>query len=92
MYVLVLRRDVGGRRDAAIKERFRIALLRADPEWDQHQAGADERRRGSRREQFRQRLGTLLEGKAYRQLEAATKECLLTEVTALIFPPKGRGL
>ena len=54
--------------DAAIKERFRVALLRADQERDQHQAGVDERRRDGRRERFRQRLETLLAGEAYRQV------------------------
>ena len=78
--------------DAAIKERFRIAMLRADQERDQHQAGRDERQRDDRRERFRQRLERLLEGEAYRQIDAVTKERLLAEVTAMVFPPKVRGL
>jgi hypothetical protein len=78
--------------DEAIKERFRIALLRADQLRDQHQAGMKERRRADSRERFRQRLERLLEGEAYRQLDAATKERLLAEVTALVFSPKGREL
>ena len=77
--------------DAAIKERFRVALLRADQERDQHQAGLDERRRYGRRERFRQRLETLLAGDAYRQVDATTKERLLAEVPELAFSPKGRG-
>lgn len=78
--------------DTAIQERFRIALLRAEHQRDQHQAGKDERRRENRRQQFRQRLDALLEGEAYRQMDAATKERLLAEVIALVFPPKGREL
>jgi hypothetical protein len=77
--------------DKAIRERFRVALLRADQAWDQMQAGRDEERRDSRRERFRQRLGTLLEGEAYRHVDAATKERLLAEVAALVFSPRGRG-
>ena len=76
--------------DKAIKERFRVALLRADQVWDQMQAGRDEERRDSRRERFRQRLGTLLDGAAYRHVDAATRERLLAEVTAMVFSPKGR--
>jgi hypothetical protein len=78
--------------DDAIKERFRIALLRADQERDQHQAGLDERRRDDRRERFRERLETMLAGEAYRQMDGTMKERLLAEVTALVFPTKGRGL
>ncbi len=76
--------------DKAIKERFRIALLRADQVWDQMQAGKDEERRDSPRERFRQRLRTLLDGEAYRHVDAATKEHLLAEVAALVFSPRGR--
>lgn len=78
--------------DDAIKERFRIALLRAGQESDQHQAGVDERRKDERRERFRERLETLLAGDAYRQMDGVMKERLLAEVTALAFPPKGREL
>ncbi len=77
--------------DKAIRESFRVALLRADQAWDQMQAGKDEERRDSLRERFRQRLGTLLDGEAYRHVDAATKERLLAEVKALVFSPKGRG-
>jgi hypothetical protein len=77
--------------DKAIKEKFRVALLRADQAWDQMQAGRDEERRDSRRERFRERLGTLLDGEAYRHVDAATRERLLAEVTALVFSPKGRS-
>ena len=84
--------DDGSWRDADMTEQFRLALLRADQHWDQAQAGLDERRRDGRRERFRQRLATLLEGEAYRQVDAATKERLLAEVTAMAFPPKGREL
>ena len=78
--------------DDAIKERFHIALLRADQQRDQHQASVNEQRRDDRRERFRQRLETLLAGDAYRQMDGAMKECLLAEVTALVFAPKGREL
>lgn len=78
--------------DDAIKERFRVALLRADQQRDQHQAGLDERRRDDRHERFRERLETLLAGEDYRQLDGAMKERLLAEITVLVFPPKGRGL
>jgi hypothetical protein len=82
----------GGWHDAAIQERSRIALLRVDQERDQHQARVDERRREDRREQFRQRLDVLLEAAAYRRVDAVTRERLLAEVTALVFPTRGRGL
>ena len=76
--------------DAAIKEQFRIALLRAQQERDQFQARAGEQRRDSRRDHFQRRLDTLLAGEAYRHVDAATRERLLAEVTELAFPPKGR--
>lgn len=78
--------------DDAMTEHFRIALLRADQQRDQHQAGANEQRRDHRRERFGQRLETLLEGEAYCHVDAATKERLLAEVTAMVFSPKGREL
>jgi hypothetical protein len=77
--------------DKAIKERFRIALLRADQAWDQVQAGRDEERRDSRRERFQNRLGMLLNGEAYRHVDAVTKDRLQAEVTAMLFPPRARG-
>ena len=78
--------------DAAVKERFRIALLRADGERDQHQAGLEERRRQQRRARFRQRLERLLDGEAYRPMDAALKERLLAEITEMVLPPRGREL
>jgi hypothetical protein len=78
--------------DDAIKERFHIALLRADQQRDQHQAGENEKRRDGRRERFRQRMETLLAGDAYRQMDGTMKERLLAEVMALAFPPRGREL
>lgn len=78
--------------DDAVKGRFHIALLRADQQRDQHQAGVNEQRRDDRRGRFRQRLETLLAGDAYRQMDGAMKERLLAEVTALVFPLKGREL
>src|SRR5689334_22380815 len=41
--------------DAAMKRQFQIAPLRADQEWDQHQAREDAQRRDRRRETFQQR-------------------------------------
>jgi hypothetical protein len=81
----------GSWHDMAIKDKYRVALLRADQAWDQMQAGRDEERRDNRRERFRQRLGTMLDGEAYRHVDAATRERLLAEVTALVFSPMGRG-
>lgn len=78
--------------DGAVKERFRIALLRADQERDQRLAGLDERQRDDRRERFHQRLSALLDGEAYRWMDAAIRERLLAEVTALVFPPRGREM
>lgn len=76
--------------DHAIRERFRLALLRADQQRDQYQAGLEERRRDDRRERFQERLETLLAGEDYRQMGSAMKERLLAELTALVFPPRGR--
>ena len=78
--------------DDAIKERFRIALLRADQQRDQHQASVDERQRDDRRKRFQQRLETLLAGEAYQQMDGAMKERLLAEVTEMVFPAKARGM
>lgn len=55
-------------------------------------AGVDEWRRVGRRESFRQRLETLLEGEAYRQMDGAMKERLLAEVTAMVVSSRGREL
>lgn len=81
----------GHQDESAIKyrERFWKVLLRAEQEWDQHHVDLDERRGASRREQFHQRLSTLLEGEAYQKSEAVTEERLLNEVTAMVFPPVG---
>ena len=76
--------------DDAVKEEFRVALLRAGQQWDQAQARADTRRHASRRDAFRERLGTLLAGDAYRDMDEATRQRLLDDVTALAFPPRGR--
>jgi hypothetical protein len=46
-------------------------------------------RHSSRRGRFRQRLDALLAGEVYRHVDAATRERLLAEVTALAFPPRG---
>jgi len=84
--------DDGHWHDTAMKQRFRLAVLRADQELDQIKARRDTQRHRGRQEAFRQRLSTMLDGDAYRQLDAETKEHLLAEVTALAFPPKGREL
>lgn len=76
--------------DDAMKEEFRVALLRAGQQWDQVQARADTRRHASRKDAFRERLGALLAGDAYRGIDAATKEQLLDDVATLAFPPRGR--
>ena len=78
--------------DPDMAERFQVALLRTDQQRDQMQAREDARRRDGRRDRFRRRLDTLLAGDAYRHVDSATKERLLAEVTALVFPPKGREL
>jgi hypothetical protein len=78
--------------DAAMKRQFQTAPMRADQQWDQHQADLEARRRDHRRERFRRRLESLLEGDAYGQLDAATKKRLLTDVTALVLLPKEREL
>lgn len=78
--------------DAAMTRQFQIAPLRADQQWDQHQARLDAQRRQRQRETFRQRLDTLLESESFRHIDGATKERLLAEVTALVFPPREREL
>ena len=75
--------------DKAVREHFRLALLRTGQAWDQAQAGADTHRRHSRQEKFRQQLGRLLEGEGYKQVDGAVKERLLSEVPALAFPTRG---
>jgi hypothetical protein len=84
--------DDGHWHDDAMTKRFRLALLRADQQWDQDQAGGDTRRRAGRQDAFRRRLDALLEGESYRHMDGATKERLLAEVTALVFPPREREL
>jgi hypothetical protein len=78
--------------DAATTERFRLALLRVDQLWDQDQARVDTRRRAGRQAAFRQRLDALLDGESYRHVDTVTKERLRAEVTALVFPTRGREL
>ncbi len=80
----------GRHHDAAVKEEFRLALLRAGQQWDQAQARADTRRHAGRKDAFRTRLAALLAGDAYRRLEETTKKQLLDDVTDLAFPPRGR--
>jgi hypothetical protein len=83
--------DDGRWHDAAMTERFRLALLRADQQWDQARARKEEERRGRRRDSFREQLAELLDGDAYVHLQGVTKERLLAEVTDLAFPPRDRG-
>jgi len=80
----------GRHHDDAMKEEFRVALLRAGQQWDQAQARADTRRHASRRDAFRERLGALLAGDAYRHMDDTTKERLLEEIPPLAHPPRGR--
>jgi hypothetical protein len=75
--------------DAAMKEQFRVAVLRTGQQGDQLQARAETHRRDTRRNAFRAKLDTLLAGDAYRHVDGATKERLLEEVSALVFPPRG---
>jgi hypothetical protein len=75
--------------DQAMAAQFRVASLRAGQAWDQAQARGQEQRRGNRRENFRRQLAELLDGEAYAQVEAETKQRLLAEVTALAFRPRG---
>jgi hypothetical protein len=77
--------------DAEMGERFRVAVLRADQEWDQFQAGLAAQRRDGRRQRFRRDLEALLSGEAYAYLDAVTRERLLSEVTELVFRPQARG-
>ena len=80
----------GRHHDAAVKEEFQVALLRAGQQWDQAQAHAETRRHAGRRDAFRERLGALLAEDAYRGMDEATRQRLLDDVTALAFPPRGR--
>ena len=75
--------------DQAMEKQFRDASLRTGQAWDQAQARGQEQRRGNRRESFRRQLAELLDGEAYAQVDAATKERLLADVTALAFRPRG---
>ena len=83
--------DDGRWHDDALKERFRVALLRADQGRDQDQARREEERRGSRRDRFRSQLAQLLDGPAYAHLDGPTRERLLSEVPALAFRPREVG-
>ena len=78
--------------DDAVREEFRVALLRAGQQWDQSQARADTRRHASRRDAFRERLGALLAGNDYRHMDDATRERLLEEIPSMAFPPRGQGI
>jgi hypothetical protein len=77
--------------DHALREHFRLASLRAGQAWDQTEARSETQRRDRRQEEFRHRLAGLLEGQAYAEVNAGTKERLLHDVPALAFAPKGRG-
>ena len=77
--------------DAAMREQFRVAFLRAGQAWVQAEARGQTQRRHTRQEKFRRRLAGLLDGDAYAAVDAATKERLLAEVPALAFPPRGIG-
>ena len=77
--------------DAAMREQFRVAFLRAGQAWEQEEARGQTHRRNTRQERLRQQLAALLDGDAYAAVDAATKERLLAEVPALAFPPRGIG-
>jgi hypothetical protein len=85
---------LGGRHinDTAMTRQFRVALLRADQQWDQIQARSHALHRDMRRAAFQQRLATVLAGEAYQHVDAVTKERLLADVTGIVFPAAGRGL
>ena len=77
--------------DAALKRQFQIAPLRADQEWDQHQARWEARRRG---QAARDVPGTLGYGAGGRILPAPGQRDegrLLVEVTARGLPAQGTG-
>jgi hypothetical protein len=78
--------------DEDLREQFRVALVRAGQAWDQQEARVQADRRDRRQEEFRGRLARLLEGAAYAQLDAATRERLVNEVPTLAFPARGREL
>jgi hypothetical protein len=84
--------DDGRYHDAAMRHDFQLAFLRAGQAWDQAEARKQAKRRDSRQEKFRQQLAGLLDGEAYAQLDAATKERLLHEIPVLAFPPRGMEL
>jgi hypothetical protein len=77
--------------DAAMREQFRVAFLRAGQAWEQAEARGQTHRRHTRQERFRRQLAGLLDGDAYAAVDAATKERLLEEVPTLAFPPRGVG-
>lgn len=76
-------------RDADVREKFRVALLRAGQAWEQQEAREQSARRERRQEEFRGRLSRLLKGAAYAELDAATRERLLAEIPAVAFPARG---
>ena len=78
--------------DKAVREQFRLAMLRAGQAWDQDQAGVQAHRRLGRQENFRRQLADLLDGEGYAQIDGAVKERLLSEIPALAFPARGREL
>ncbi len=78
--------------DDAVKEEFRLALLRAGQQWDQVQARADTRRHAGRQEAFRTRLAALLAGDAYGHMDDATKKRVAGRVPAAGVSAAGAGL
>jgi hypothetical protein len=77
--------------DRALQEQFRVGFLRTDQAWQQAEAGDQTRRRHTKQERFRRQLAELLAGEQYAGVDAAAKERLLDDVTALAFPPRGIG-
>jgi len=83
--------DDGGFHDEAMRQEFQVAALRAGQAWDQAQARALDHRRDTSQARFRQQLATLLDGPPYAHVDAITKERLLGDISALVFPPRGVG-
>jgi hypothetical protein len=83
-----LTRGGGQFHDTAMKEQFRVALLRTAQEWDQLLARNEVLRRARRRSEFEQRLGQALAGEAYRHVDAVTKERLIAEVWRFSLKPR----
>lgn len=76
--------------DEEVRNQFQMATLRAGLAWDREEARAQTRRRSCRQEEFRGKLEQLLESDPYAKMDAAMRQCLVEDVTALAFPGKGQ--